>query len=502
MAAAVALTTTELVGATLAPRRPSVVASVATRLVDALAGPFRNVAIRSFGTNDKAALVVGVVVMSLALGALVGVLARRRGALAWLAFAAVASLGAWASWRDPAAARAASISAAAAGAVVGSITLRRLLPRGAVPADGRPDDGRPDDELAPSAGRRGFLAAAAGTAGLALVGAMGSRQLRRRARPSRRAGALPAPSHAARVPDGQPFALDGLPPYITPADVFYRIDTAIFVPELEAATWRLTISGLVDRPLTLTYDDLLAMPLVEEVVTLACVSNDVGGHLVGNARWLGVPLRELLRPAGVHPEATQIVARAIDDFTVDVASADALDGRVAMVAVGMNGEPLPAIHGFPARLVVAGVYGYASATKWLSSLELTRRQDHESFWVERGWAKDGPIKLQSRFDAPEAGARLAPDAVRLGGMAWAPPVGVGAVEVRIDDGPWRTAQLGRVTSGNTWVHWSYTWTDATPGDHVAAVRATDGRGNPQVERPSPPEPSGATGYHYRAFSVG
>ena len=490
-ASAVGLTATELAGALLAPSRPSLVSSVASRVVVALAGPLRDPAVRLFGTNDKAALVTGIVVVTLAVGATVGVLARHLPPVGPLAFAGFAAAGAWAAWRDPNAAPATSTLAAATGALVGSISLRALLGR----------ESRRDEREAFHDGRRDVVVAFAAMAAMALAGTQGARWLRERSRPIRRAGDLPAPRRTAEVPPQQPFPLDGLDPYITAATDFYRIDTAVFVPSIDPATWRLSIDGMVEHPRTYSYEQLLTMPMVEEVVTLACVSNDVGGHLVGNARWLGVPLRDLLAHAGVHPAATQIVGRAADDFSVNVATADALDGRVALVAVGMNGAPLPAKHGYPARLVVAGFYGYASATKWLTSIELTRREDHDSFWVERGWAKDGPIRLQSRFDTPRPGARLAADAVHLGGMAWGPAGGVGLVEVSIEGGPWRTARLGFVSTGDTWVQWSYEWADPTPGDHVAAVRATDVHGAVQTDRPSPPEPSGATGLHYRSFSV-
>jgi Oxidoreductase molybdopterin binding domain len=242
------------------------------------------------------------------------------------------------------------------------------------------------------------------------------------------------------------------------------------------------------------------MPLVEEPVTLACVSNDVGGNLVGNAVWRGVPLAQLLGMAGIRPEGTQIVGRSVDDFTVAFPTSMAMDGRTAMVAVGMNGELLPIRHGYPARLVVAGLYGYASATKWLKEIRLTRLEDFDSFWVERGWAREGPIKLSSRVDVPRVGTTVRAGPVPIAGVAWAPSIGVSAVEVKIDDGPWQAAELGGVASANTWVQWVFDY-DGTPGQHLVAVRAYDGAGRLQIEDPSPPEPSGATGYHYRSFYV-
>jgi hypothetical protein len=257
---------------------------------------------------------------------------------------------------------------------------------------------------------------------------------------------------------------------------------------------------MVDRPVTFTYDELLAMDLVEEAVTLACVSNDVGGGLVGNAVWRGVPLTNLLDRAGVHPDASQILARSVDDFTVGLPTAAATDGRTALVALAMNGEPLPVDHGYPARLVVAGLYGYASATKWLTALELTRLEDVDSFWVERGWSKQAPIKLQSRVDVPPSGADVPAVTVMLAGVAWAPGIGISAVELQLDDGPWVRAELGRVASIDTWVQWRHPF-DLAPGPHIVAVRAYDATGAVQTDQPSQPEPNGATGYHYRAFRV-
>jgi DMSO/TMAO reductase YedYZ molybdopterin-dependent catalytic subunit len=302
------------------------------------------------------------------------------------------------------------------------------------------------------------------------------------------------------LPAAQPFSVDGLSPYVTPNGDFYRIDTAIFVPQVDAATWKLTIKGKVDHTVSFTYADLLAMPLIEQPVTLACVSNDVGGPLVGNAVWLGVPLTKLLDRAGVHSDATQIVGRSVDDFTVGFPTEKAYDGRVAMVAVGMNGEPLPVTHGFPARLVVAGLYGYVSATKWLKDIELTRLEDYDAYWVPRGWSKEAPIKLQSRVDVPRSGATIPAGPTSIAGVAWDPSVGVSKVEVQLDDGAWNVAELGDVASKNTWVQWRYQWS-ATPGQHVAAVRAYDANGQVQTDVPSPPDPNGATGYHYRGFNV-
>ena len=316
-----------------------------------------------------------------------------------------------------------------------------------------------------------------------------------------RRGTLPPAARTTAIPTGASLPIEGLTPYVTPAAELYRIDTATFVPVVDVDTWRLRISGMVDHPASYSYDELLSLGLVDEPVTLACVSNDVGGHLIGNGRWRGVPLAALLEPAGVNPEATQLVGRAVDGFTVGIPTAVALDGRVAMVAVGLDGDVLPDIHGFPARLIVAGLYGYASATKWLSELQLTRLEDVDSFWIARGWDRDGSILTQTRIDVPASGAHVPAGTLVAAGVAWAPPTGVAAVEVQLDRGPWQPARLAAVASTNTWVQWTCTFADVVPGQHLLAARATDRQGQVQTSATRPAEPSGATGYPYRGFFV-
>jgi DMSO/TMAO reductase YedYZ molybdopterin-dependent catalytic subunit len=309
--------------------------------------------------------------------------------------------------------------------------------------------------------------------------------------------ALPRPREAAPPPPAAAsLEVEGISPVVTPNDAFYRIDTALAVPRVDLASWRLTVGGMVDRPLELTYDDLLALPMVERYITLSCVSNRVGGDLVGNALWLGVPLRTLLERAGVPPGAEQVVGRSSynSNFTVGFPVSAAFDGREALVAVGMNGEPLPLDHGFPARLVVAGLYGYVSATKWLSEIELTTWDGFDAYWVPRGWAKEAPIKTQSRIDTPRAGARLRPGLVAVAGVAWAPHRGISQVEVSVDEGPWQPARLSEPLSDDAWRQWVLDW-DATPGRHRLQVRATDGEGVVQDGTPRPPAPDGATGWH-------
>jgi DMSO/TMAO reductase YedYZ molybdopterin-dependent catalytic subunit len=314
---------------------------------------------------------------------------------------------------------------------------------------------------------------------------------------------IPAPSAtAAPLPAGAELVVDGITPLVVPNRDFYRIDTSLLTPRLDATTWSLEVNGMVDRPYTITYDELLAMPLVEQYVTIACVSNKVGGDLVGNALWRGVPLRAVLDRAGVQEGATQVVGRAFDGWTAGFPTAwlDVAD-REALVAVAMNGEPLPPEHGYPARLIVPGLYGYVSATKWLTNLELTTLEAFNGYWVPLGWAKEAPILTQSRIDVPGFGDSLSAGTQPVAGVAWAPDRGVAAVEVQVDDGPWSPAELSSPISDATWVQWLFRW-DASAGDHTLRVRATDGTGEVQTAEETDPAPNGARGYHTIQVSVG
>jgi DMSO/TMAO reductase YedYZ molybdopterin-dependent catalytic subunit len=300
---------------------------------------------------------------------------------------------------------------------------------------------------------------------------------------------LPSPPAAAEL------GIDGLSPVLTPNETFYRIDTAFSVPRVDLQEWTLTVEGRVDRPYSIDYLELLDMPMVERDVTLSCVSNEVGGDLVGNARWLGVPLVEILDRAGVRDDAEQLVGRSVDRFTVGFPVEAVYDGRQALVAVGMNGEPLALEHGFPARLVVAGLYGYVSATKWLSSIELTGWDEFDAYWIPRGWAKEAPIKTQSRIDTPRHRAQLEPGRQQVAGVAWAPNRGISKVEFRPGpDRDWIEADLSEPLSEDCWRQWAVGW-EATAGMYQLQVRATDGEGNVQTDELRPPAPDGATGWH-------
>ncbi|WP_250447546.1 molybdopterin-dependent oxidoreductase, partial [Actinotalea sp. C106] len=354
-------------------------------------------------------------------------------------------------------------------------------------------------EEAPGAGidRRPFLRLVAVATAVAATGAVAGRWITSAGRVEqlRAAFRLPRPARPAPpVPDDADLALAGLTPLFIANDDFFRIDTALTVPQVDPTLWSLEVRGMVGQPFTLTYEDLLAMPQVEADITLACVSNEVGGGLVGNARWQGVPLRTLLDQAGVQAGATQLLGRSVDGFTAGFPTELALEVEDAIVALGMNGEPLPAVHGYPARLMIPGLYGYVSATKWLSVIELTTFEDEVGYWIPRGWAREGPVKTQSRIDVPRPSSTVRAGLQAVAGVAWAPTRGIGRVEVSIDDGPWVEARLAAPLDVDCWRQWVHEW-DATPGRHVLVVRATDGDGTTQTDRRTPVAPDGASGHH-------
>jgi DMSO/TMAO reductase YedYZ molybdopterin-dependent catalytic subunit len=357
----------------------------------------------------------------------------------------------------------------------------------------------------PDWSRRRFIGTSLGVAGVAVAGGVIGRWIGEQIRVATPVDITPIPAPANPLPElvaETDLAISGLTPIVTPNPDFYRIDTALLTPRLDAATWRLTVTGMVDRSLTFTYDDLLALPLYEQYVTIACVSNEVGGRLVGNALWTGARLREVLDTAGIQPGATQVVGRSFDGWTAGFPTEWVMtDEREALIAVAMNGEPLPAEHGFPARLIVPGLFGYVSATKWLTEIELTAWDAFDAYWVPLGWAKEGPILTQTRIDVPRPGSSVGAGQVAVAGVAWAPDRGVTKVEVQIDDGAWNAAELSVAISQATWVQWQYSW-DASPGSHQIRVRATDGTGAVQESQVTRPDPDGARGYHTIQVSVG
>lgn len=507
-AAAVALATGELVSAIGGGTR-SLVTSVGEEFIDRAGGLLAGAAIENLGSASKAALAGGIVVVCLGLGAVLGHVAVGRRWLPPLAFGAFACVGVAAGWADPLTSTGRSAVAGVAAALAGwatlSVLLRALLTGRALPEAGA----RPIQDPADRQGSRRAFFGWAGAAGAFAAGAVvAGRALRgpSQAELARAEITLPTAEPGLGVREaaaggGELDAeLNGLSELVTPNDRFFRIDTAFVVPTVDPADWSLEITGMVDEPFRLTYDDLLALPMVSEIVTLACVSNPVGGDLVGTAVWQGVPLQDLLERAGVHNDATQLVGRSVDGFTVGFPTEVAFDGRTALVAVGMNGEPLPVRHGFPARLVVSGLFGYVSATKWLRQIELTTWDAFDAYWVPRGWAKEAPVRTQSRIDVPSGNGELDPGPVPVAGVAWAPGLGIEAVEVQVDDGPWREAELSEALADSAWRQWALTW-DAEPGEHRLQVRATDGTGETQTPTVRPPAPSGATGWHARLVTV-
>jgi DMSO/TMAO reductase YedYZ molybdopterin-dependent catalytic subunit len=324
-----------------------------------------------------------------------------------------------------------------------------------------------------------------------LVGARAINSVYNAAR-SRAAVRLPAPVGATPPAAGTSFDVPGLAPYTTPNQDFYRVDTALVVPQLSTEGYTLNLHGMVDRPAIFSFADLLGMELVERPITMVCVSNPVGGPYLGSARWLGVPLAGLLEKAGVHPEADQLFMTSSDGMTIGADLEAVMDGRPALLAVGMNGEPLPFEHGFPVRAVVPGIYGYASACKWLVDLEVTTFAAKKAYWPQRGYAEKGPVKLESKIDTPTSFAQLKAGPVTVAGAAWHPTVGIRQVEVQLDNGPWRRASLAAVDSVDTWRLWRWEWL-ATPGPHTLAVRATDANGQVQTANQAPVVPNGTSG---------
>jgi DMSO/TMAO reductase YedYZ molybdopterin-dependent catalytic subunit len=486
-AGAVALAVAELAAVVTGPASAPLIA-VGGAVIDGSPQPLTEFAIAVFGVHDKTALLVGTAVLLAGAAAGLGVAALRRLWVGLVGLGCFAGIGVAAAVTrheaSPAAALPTLAGALAAGAVFVGLRNRSLTRRG--------PDGRAHR---PGAGRREFFQ----TVGLALGGAavvgLAGRWVatRRDVSAARAAVDLPAPvDPAPPVPAGAELDLPDLARYVTGNDRFYRIDTALVVPQVDPATWRLRIHGRVRRPYTISFDELLARPMIERYLTLACVSNEVGGELIGNARWLGVPVAELLAAAEPLPGADQVVSRSVDGWTCGTPTSVLTDGRDALLAVAMNGEPLPLAHGFPVRMVVPGLYGYVSACKWITEIELSSFDDFDAYWVPRGWAPQAPIKTQSRIDTPRRRAAAGP--VMVAGVAWAQHRGIARVEVQVDGGPWQEARLADTVSADTWRQWSWRW-DATPGEHELVVRATDTTGETQPAEPRPPAPDGATGWH-------
>ncbi len=467
----------------------SPVVPVGQEFIDWVPAWLKEWAIDTFGTNDKAVLVAGALIVIVVIGIGVGVLMMTgHAAAAYVLTVGIGLVGAMAVFIRPAPTLG-KLLPTIVGTVVSCAVLWWLGPKPVATGDTA-------EPMTMGVDRRHFLQGAVGIGSLAAIAGGAGRLLQRRFEiDSERADiVLPSAQDATpALPSDAEIGIEGIESFVVPNDRFYRIDTALVVPQVSADSWSLRIHGMVDQELELTYDDLLARPQVERYITLSCVSNPVGGDLVGNALWQGVLLKDVLDEAGVDPDAGQIVSRSVDGWTCGTPTEAVMDGRDAMLAVAMNGEPLPARHGYPVRMVVPGLYGYVSATKWVTDIELVRWDDYDAYWITRGWSKRGPVKTMARIDTPRSGARH-DGPVTIGGVAWAVHRGISAVQVRLEDGEWRDAELGGVPSSDTWRQWSYVF-DEPPGEYTVEVRAIDGDGDPQPEEPASVAPNGAQGYH-------
>lgn len=525
----------------------SPIIDVGARFIDATPRWLKDFAIDTFGTNDKVALIVGIAALLMIYAVVIGIAATRRrwvGIVGVALFtligivASVAAIGPWwsmlpslvggvagagALWflsglavLPSATVTAGSTSTSLPEVRTSPVTASPAVADSAEPADqavaGLTDSDREAlladsvDRVPVGVGRRSFLAASAGLGMLALVAGGAGRLLSERFDVSALRDKITLPfakKPLAEIPAAVQVDAAGVTPFFTKNSEFYRIDTALVAPQVPVDTWSLTIKGMVDNEITFTYDELLARDLIESDITLTCVSNEIGGQLAGTARWLGVPLAELLREAGVQKGADQIVGRSVDGFTTGFPTPYGIEPeRGAIVAVGMNGEPLPVIHGFPARLVVPGLYGSVSATKWLTEIELTTFADFDAYWAERKWSALAPIKTFSRIDSPKPLERIPTGRRGIAGVAWAQTVGIDKVEVRVDGGEWMAAQLGEELNDVTWRQWVLPHEFTESGSHSIECRATDRTGAIQTEDRSEPFPNGATGWHSLVTLVG
>ncbi|MHA7268901.1 molybdopterin-dependent oxidoreductase [Arthrobacter sp. HLT1-20] len=484
--------------------------SVGSTFIDFTPKWMKNFAIATFGTNDKMVLLLSMTIAAALLAAAAGVVARRSlkaGSAMVLAFALVMAL----CIITRAGAGIFDLVPLLLGTAAGLWALRYLTPASTVkphPAD-TPVNTSPaapsQPAPAPGPSRRSFMLRSAALAGIAVVVGVGGTVLsttRNAVNTVREALKLPAPkTMAAALPAGVQSPVVGVTPFVTPNADFYRIDTALIVPEIDPSSWKLRVHGMVEEEFTISFDELLSSELIESYVTLTCVSNVVGGNLAGNAKWLGLPIREVLARAKPKDGADMVLSTSIDGFSASTPLPVLQDDRDAMLAVGMNGEPLPFDHGFPVRMVVPGLYGFVSATKWVVDLEVTTFAEKAGYWTSRGWSSHGPIKTASRVEVPRAFGRVPAGQVSIGGSAWAQTKGVSKVEVQLDDGAWQLAQLADEASVDTWRQWSYIWDNAPAGTHKVRVRAYDAAGELQIEQQAPPEPDGSTGWHSINFTV-
>ena len=491
----------QLVAAFIAPTAAPAYA-VGAAFIDRTPLWLKEFAIAKFGTNDKAVLLasIGGVLILVALAA--GLLSRRFLRIACVGVAAIGLIGAVAALSRPLA-KPLDALPSLVGAVIGVLALvwltRQARTKPAEPV-GQKSGTPAEAALAASSGtpRRTILLSSLGVAAFAAVaGGFGTvlSTARSAVDGARTAIKLPKPADPAKaVPAGAAIGVPGTVAFTTSNSDFYRVDVNLVVPQVNPTTYQLTIDGMVDHPMTLSFDDLLAMPLVERDITMTCVSNEVGGRYVGNARWLGVHVKDLLAKAGVKPGADQILTTAVDGFTISTPLSAVTDGRDAMLAVGMNGQPLPLEHGFPVRMIVPGLYGYVSGTKWLTGMTVTTFAAQQSYWTQRGYAEQAPIRTMTRIEVPAPLASFKAGKVAIAGTAWAQHRGIDGVEVQIDSGPWMPARLATEDTIDTWRQWSIAW-QATAGQHTLRARSVDRTGQTQTDQRRDPVPSGASGWH-------
>jgi DMSO/TMAO reductase YedYZ molybdopterin-dependent catalytic subunit len=530
LAAAVAVGVGQLVAGLVAPDSSPVVA-VGEASIDLTPPPVKDFAISAFGTNDKLVLVTGILAVLAIFAAIVGALAVRRLWYGMAGLAAFTVIGLAAALTRPTAGPAYALATLAGGAaaavalwlLVQAIPARPLAepagsreqpsaaggPPGREPParparPGAPEPFRPARPVPPSSPeRRRFLVTGTVTGGVAAVAYLGGRYLGEGTTVARAQASLriPRPVHPAPpLPAGSNLRIPGLSSFITPNGSFYRVDTAIVLPEVPPSSWQLRIHGMVAREITISFDELIRRPLTADYITLTCVSNPVGGPYVGNALWLGASVASLLREAGVRAGADELLCTSADGFTSGTPLQTVMDGRDAMLAVAMNGTALPVEHGFPVRMVVPGLYGYVSACKWITDIEVTTYASNVAYWAQRGWDQQAPIKTECRIDVPNGSAQLKPGTTPVAGVAWAQHKGIAAVEVRVDSGPWHEARLAAVPDIDCWRQWVWDW-DAKPGNHLLEARATDATGYTQTALQEPPPPNGATGYPSVAVNV-
>ena len=487
VSAAAGLAASELVSGYL-HQRVSPVVAVAESIIRLTPGAIIEKVISVVGRNDKP-LVIGATLLGLlVVSAIVGIVAMRALAVAEAVFVAMGIVLVLAVHARLTSSETTYVPAVV-GVVVALVALATLTPR-AVRTRSQPAGAETDQDS-----RRDFLRLTAGVAGgVVLAGVAGRVLAHGRAALDAARTKLQLPASRPVAPAGAEIGVKGIAAWNTSQDDFYRIDTALFVPHIEPGTWRLRIHGMVGRELTIDLPTLLRRPMVERDITLACVSNPVGGSLVGNARWLGVPLAPLLAEVGISPDADQLVSRDSGGTSIGTPIATVTDGRDALLAVGMNGEPLPFEHGFPVRMVVPGLYGYVSACKWITDIEVTRFDAYDAYWVRRGWAPRGPVKVSSRIDTPRDGHRRPAGPGVVAGVAWAQHTGIARVEVRVDDGPWAQADLAPAATADTWRLWTWPW-NAPAGEHALTVRAVTTAGQVQTADRADTVPDGATGLH-------